>query len=319
MSNEASPFDDFRALLARMPGPDAGAIRARHVRMHAAPAEATAGLGRLGDLAGWVAAWQGRPAAVRRPLLAVFAGTHGAADAQAQAQTAARVEAIASGAAALSGICASVDLGLKVFDLALDVPTGSIAREAALDARGCAATMAFGMEALIGEPDLLCLGALGVGGEASAAAIAAALFGRPLRDWVGDAAVAGIVEAALACHAGALADPFELLSRLGGRETAAIAGAILAARAARVPVIIDGMAATAAAAILQAADPAALDHCLFAHVSAEPGHRRLLEAMNKVPLLALGLGSGEGEGAALAAGVVKSAIAAEDAATAALA
>ena len=98
-----------------------------------------------------------------------------------------------------------------------------------------------------------------------------------------------------------------MLRRLGGREIAAMAGAILAARVERIPVLIDGYVATAAAAILHAANERALDHCLIGHVSAEPGHIKVLEKLGKTPLLALGMRLGEGTGAALAAGIVKSA------------
>ena len=120
---------------------------------------------------------------------------------------------------------------------------------------------------------------------------------------------AAVIEQALALHAAHLGDPLEVLRRLGGREVAAMAGAIIAARLQRVPVIIDGYVATAAAAILWSMDKSALDHCLFGHVSAEPGHIDALEAMDKVPLLALGMRLGEGTGAALAAGIVKAAAA----------
>jgi nicotinate-nucleotide--dimethylbenzimidazole phosphoribosyltransferase len=116
-----------------------------------------------------------------------------------------------------------------------------------------------------------------------------------------------VVAAALACHAGHLSDPLEVLRRLGGREVAAMAGAILAARMSRVPVIIDGFVATAAAVVLYALNRDALDHCLFGHVSAEPGHRRALEGMGKTALLDFGMRLGEGTGAALAAGIVKAA------------
>jgi nicotinate-nucleotide--dimethylbenzimidazole phosphoribosyltransferase len=85
-------------------------------------------------------------------------------------------------------------------------------------------------------------------------------------------------------------------------------GAILAARINRVPVIVDGYVATAAAAVLFAMDPGALDHCLFGHVSAEPAHARALAHMDKTPLLNLGMRLGEGTGAALAAGIVKAAV-----------
>jgi nicotinate-nucleotide--dimethylbenzimidazole phosphoribosyltransferase len=77
----------------------------------------------------------------------------------------------------------------------------------------------------------------------------------------------------------------------------------------RIPVIIDGYVATAAAAILKAANPSALDHCLIGHVSAEPGHMASIQKLGKTPLLALGMRLGEGTGAALAAGIVKAAAA----------
>ena len=86
-----------------------------------------------------------------------------------------------------------------------------------------------------------------------------------------------------------------------------MAGAILAARFERTPVVIDGFVATAAAAVLHAMTPHALDHCVFAHVSAEAGHKRALAALKVRPLFDLGLRLGESTGAALAAGVIKAA------------
>ncbi len=223
----------------------------------------------------------------------------------------------AAGGAAINQICLAYDLGLKVYDLALDMPTGDITREAALDEAACAGTMAFGMEAIAGGVDLLCVGEMGIGNTTVAAAVLCALFGGEAADWVGlgtgvDAAglerKRAAVAAALAHHAGHLKDPLEVLRRLGGRELAAMAGAILAARLERVPVIVDGFVATAAAAVLFALDRGALDHCLFGHVSAEAAHRRALDRMGKAPLLDLGMRLGEGTGAALAAGIVKAAV-----------
>ena len=90
---------------------------------------------------------------------------------------------------------------------------------------------------------------------------------------------------------------------------AAIAGAILAARLQRVPVILDGYVVCAAAAVLHAMSPTILDHCVAGHRSAEGAHGRVLERLGKPPLLDLGLRLGEGSGAALAAGLVKAALA----------
>ncbi len=227
------------------------------------------------------------------------------------------VENFAAGGAAINQICLANSLGLKVYDLALDMPTGDITVEAALDEATCAATMAFGMESIAGGIDLLCIGEMGIGNTTIAATILAALFGGDAAEWVGPGTgvdAAGIarkqaaVNASLATHAAHLSDPLEVLRRVGGRELAAMAGAVLAARMNHVPVIVDGYVATAAAAVLYAMDKRALDHCLFGHVSAEPAHQKALARMDKRPLLDLGMRLGEGTGAALAAGIVKAAL-----------
>lgn len=114
----------------------------------------------------------------------------------------------------------------------------------------------------------------------------------------------------VALHAGL--DPLRLLAALGGREQAAICGAVLAARAARIPVLLDGYICTAAVAPLHGANPALLDHCLIAHQSAEPGHARLCAAMAKQPVLSLGMALGEGTVAALALMVLRGALACHD-------
>jgi nicotinate-nucleotide--dimethylbenzimidazole phosphoribosyltransferase len=82
----------------------------------------------------------------------------------------------------------------------------------------------------------------------------------------------------------------------------------LAARAARIPVILDGFICTAAAAALYAADPRLLDHCLVGHASAEPGHRRLLAAIGKKAVVEFDMRLGEGSGAALALGILRAAL-----------
>ncbi|WP_299620295.1 nicotinate-nucleotide--dimethylbenzimidazole phosphoribosyltransferase, partial [Pelagibius sp.] len=100
-----------------------------------------------------------------------------------------------------------------------------------------------------------------------------------------------------------------VLRRVGGRELAAIARAILAARMARTPVLLDGYACTAAAAVIHALQPAAIDHCWVSHVSAEPGHARLLERLGKEALIDLKLRLGEASGAMTAVLLLKAAVA----------
>ena len=313
------PFDDFRALLAKLPPLDAAP--ALRVRENFARMEKPAGsLGRMEDIAAWLAGASGRMPAVIRPIVAIFAGNHGVArhgiSPQAVDATQRSVELAAAGGAAVNQVCIAYDLGLKLYDLALDLPTADFTEEAALDERDCAATMAFGMEAVAGGVDLIALGNVGVGGSTIAAAISAALFGGSGADWVGPgsgadiatiARKAEIVDRGLKLHAAHLKEPLEVLRRFGGREFAAVAGAILAARLEKAPVLLDGFATTAAAAVLHRIDPAALDHCLLSHVSTEPGHRKLADELGLKPLLDLGIGQGEGTGAALAAGLVKAA------------
>jgi nicotinate-nucleotide--dimethylbenzimidazole phosphoribosyltransferase len=280
-------------------------------------------LGRLEHLVAWLGAWQGKGSpSLDRPLVCVFAGSHGVTargvSAFPDAVNRQMLENFAAGGAAINQICAAYGLGFKVFDLAIDLPTGDITVGPAFDEKACVATMAFGMEAVAAGTDCLAVGEMGIGNTTIAAAIYAALFGGEAAHWVGrgtgvDAAGIGrkvaAVEAALAHHAGHLDDPLEVLARLGGREIAAMAGAILAARLQRVPVVLDGYVATAAAAILHAIDPSALDHCLAGHVSAEGAHADVLERLGLVPLLALGMRLGEGSGAAMALGLLKGALA----------
>jgi nicotinate-nucleotide--dimethylbenzimidazole phosphoribosyltransferase len=317
----ALPFDDIRALLENLPEADAeaaSAARARNAELTKPPGS----LGRLEDLAEFIAAWQGRnPPRITRPVVVVFAGNHGVVRQGVAAYppevTAQMVLNFQKGGAAINQLCRVFGLGLKVFELALSKPTRDITDDAALEEAECVAAMAFGMEAISDSADLLCLGEMGIGNTTIAAALSAALFGGRGKDWVGpgtgvDAAglkrKADAVDRALALHGAHLGDPLEALRRLGGRELAAIAGAIIAARHNRIPVLLDGFVATAAAAVLARANPKALDHCLAAHCSAEPAHRALLRKIGKEPLLDLGMRLGEASGAALAAAILKAAV-----------
>jgi nicotinate-nucleotide--dimethylbenzimidazole phosphoribosyltransferase len=315
------PFDDIRQLIADLPGPSetaAASVRARDATL----TKPAGSLGRLEEIAVWLATWQGkeRPT-VARPLVAVFAANHGVAARGVSAYPAAVTEQMVAnftaGGAAINQICSAYGLGLKVFELALEQPTPDIVETDAFDEKSCAATIAYGMEAIAGGVDVLCLGEMGIANTTVAAAIFYALYGGEAADWVGRGT--GVDDAGLMRKADAVAaavrrvglqrDPLEVLRRLGGREIAAMAGAIIAARTERVPVIIDGFVTTAAAAILQAARADAIDHCLFAHRSAEAAHGAVLKRLGQMPLLDLHLRLGEGTGAALAAGIVKAAAA----------
>lgn len=301
------PLDDLRDLLAGIEPPDRGAGAAMEAAF-ARAGYAGGGLGRLKTLAIWLAETRGRmPPPIGRAGVALYAATHGFEDGRKDAlsQQQRRVEAVAAGAAAVSHLCVANDLSLNVYDLALDLPSADIVAAASLDERACAATLAFGMEATAEAGDLLCLGTLGEQADIAAISVLAALAGE-----AGTPAGAGgrTVRAALSFHAAHLADPLEALRRLGGRDVAALAGAIVAARVQRIPVVLDGLPALAAAAVLDRLKPGAIAHCILAGAdTAEALHYSRLLGMEA--LLALGVGEGGGCGAAVAGGLVKTAAA----------
>jgi nicotinate-nucleotide--dimethylbenzimidazole phosphoribosyltransferase len=159
---------------------------------------------------------------------------------------------------------------------------------------------------------------MGIGNTTAAAAVAAALFGGGGMRWAGRgtgidarglARKRAVIDNALARHAAVLDDPLSIAAALGGRELAAILGAALAARRQRIPVLLDGFVSTAAAAPLHKLNAVALDHALAGHVSAEAGHRMLLEEVRLAPLLDLNMRLGEGSGAAVAVLVLRAALA----------
>ncbi|WP_375636070.1 MULTISPECIES: nicotinate-nucleotide--dimethylbenzimidazole phosphoribosyltransferase [unclassified Bartonella] len=317
----ASPFDDFRALLTNLPVADEfSIILAKKRQKNLTKEQGT--LGKLGDIAVWYAGWRGtEKPIVTRPLVAIFSGNHGIVEENVtpfpQSMTQKMVQNFASGGAAINQICIAYDLGLKIFDLALEYPTMNITKDAAMDERSAAATMAFGMESIAGGTDLLCIGEMGIGNTTIASALCLALFGGEVEEWTengkeseGDFYQRKIaaVNTAISLHKDYFNDPFEIMRRLGGREIAAMVGAILAARIEKIPVILDGFVATAAAAVLYKMHPKALDHTLVGHVSSEAAHRKLLKKIGKEPLLDLGMRLGEGTGAAMAAGIVKAAV-----------
>lgn len=314
-------LDEMRRVLADLPGPhlEAGsACLARDARLTKPPGS----LGRLEQLTHWMSLWQGKhPPTSRRPRVAVFAGNHGVTvhgvSAFPQTVTRQMVENFVAGGAAVNQLCTVMDADLRVYELGLDQPTADFTQEAALSDEECARAIAYGMMAVEPGVDVLAVGEMGIGNSTSAAALCYGLFGGEAREWVGPGTgVSGermqtklrVVEDGVSRHREWCRDGMDWLRAVGGLELAAIVGAIVAARMARVPVLLDGFACTAAAATLWAVDRHALDHCEIAHVSAEPGHRRLLDRMGRKPILDLGMRLGEASGAALALGIVKAAL-----------
>ncbi|TCT13564.1 nicotinate-nucleotide-dimethylbenzimidazole phosphoribosyltransferase [Tepidamorphus gemmatus] len=322
MTDRFASLDALRSACANLPAPDKGAGAAARARQ-AVLTKPPGSLGRLEWLAEWLAEWQRRPVPrLERVLVLVFAGNHGitrrGVSAFPASVTAQMVANFAAGGAAINQLCAAAGAELRVTALDLDAPTADFTEAPAMTEAEFLAAVATGYGAVSADIDLLCVGEMGIGNTTTAAALAAALFGGDGEHWAGrgtgvdDAGLArkrATVDAGLARHAAALSDPLAAAAALGGRELAAILGAVLAARHAGVPVLLDGFVSTAAAAPLARLAPGGLDHAVIAHASAEAGHRKLAAALGKEPLLDLGMRLGEASGAAAAVPILRAAVA----------
>ncbi|MEM9550752.1 MAG: nicotinate-nucleotide--dimethylbenzimidazole phosphoribosyltransferase [Pseudomonadota bacterium] len=322
MLPELSDLDALRAHLTAAPEPDAAALDAANAR-NAQLTKPAGALGRLEELAIWYAGWRGDGCPrIENPQVIVFAGNHGVARLGVSAfppeVTEQMVLNFEAGGAAINQLAAEAGARMDVHALDLDRPTADFTEGPAMDAAEFRDALRCGWEAVDTSADLLVVGEMGIGNTTSAAAIGLALFGGETANWVGrgtgvdDAGLAlktEVVKRGAVRHGDAARDGLDVLQCLGGRELAAMAGAIAAARVARIPVILDGFICTAAAACLAKTAAGALDHALAGHLSAEGAHRRLLDELGKAPLLDLGLRLGEGSGAALAMQVLKAAVA----------
>lgn len=313
---------EFHAALAAATGPDASA-RAGAEERNGQLTKPPGALGQLEDLAIWYAAWRGdaRPR-INAPQVLIFAGNHGVAARGVSAfppeVTVQMVANFAHGGAAINQLSTLAGATMSVHPIDLDTPTADFTQGPAMSEDEVMAAINVGWNAVDPASDLLVVGEMGIGNTTSAAAIAHALFGGTPEDWTGrgtgvdEAGIAlksRVVADGLAANPEAGTDPLQALRCVGGRELAAMAGAIARARVLHIPVILDGFICTAAAATLERAVSGALDHAVAGHVSDEQAHGRMLGHLGKTPLLRLDLRLGEGSGAALAIQILRGAIA----------
>jgi nicotinate-nucleotide--dimethylbenzimidazole phosphoribosyltransferase len=306
-----------------LPGPDAAAVAGAQARQ-AELTKPPGSLGRLEELAAFVAGWRGMPRPrIDRAQALVFAGNHGicaqGVNPFPQGVTALMVSNFEAGGAAINQLCRVVGAELTVVPFDLDRPTRDFTDGDAMTEAECLDAVKRGAASVDLAADVLILGEMGIGNSTVSAALAHAVCGGAPADWVGRgtgsdaegvARKVEVVARGAARHAGL--PPLRALAALGGFEQAALCGAVLAARMARIPVLLDGYICTAAVAPLHGAMPGSLDHCLVGHLSAEPGHARLCAAIGKTPILNLGMALGEGTGAALALAVLRGALACHD-------
>ncbi len=338
---ETSPEQRMSALLAAVRRPDEAAGRAARERQ-AQLTKPPGALGALEDLSVRLAAMAGRcpPPVPERPAVAVFAGDHGvhAADVTPWPQevTASMVENLRAGGAALSVLARACDARVVVVDVGVATPvepsgdvlsrrvrpgTADLSRGPAMtldDARTAVLVGADVAAALVADGhDLLLTGDMGIGNTTPSACLVAALTGHPAEEVTGrgagaDDATLARKTAVVAAAVGRLApeerrDPLRLLAAVGGLEHAALAGFVLGAAGAGVPVLLDGVIAGSAALVAAELAPEVAGHLVAGHRSVEPAHALVLAALGLRPLLDLDLRLGEGSGAALAVPTVRAA------------
>jgi nicotinate-nucleotide--dimethylbenzimidazole phosphoribosyltransferase len=268
---------------------------------------------------------------IERPWITVFAGDHGVVaegvSAFPQEVTCQMLANFVGGGAAVAVLARNVGARLEVVDAGslASAPmdgvvwgkagfgTRNFCVEPAMREADCAAALGIGRQAVeravADQADLFVGGEMGIGNSTAAAALGGALLGLPGAalagpgtgvDAAGVARKAAAIDRGLARHAALLDDPEAALRCLGGFEIAALAGAFVACAQARLPVLVDGFIATAAALAACRLNPSTRAWLLFGHASAEPGHARLLEALAARPVLQLDMRLGEGSGAAAA-------------------
>lgn len=298
-------------------------------------------LGRLEEIAAQVAAITGNPLPeLPRKAAILMAADHGVVvegvSAYPQEVTAQMVANFARGGAAMSVLSRHVGAELVIVDIgvAQDLPPlpGVLTRKVAYGTRnftqGPAMTreeaeraVAVGLdvvrEAIHRGAGLIALGDMGIGNTTASTAILAAYSGRPVPELVGrgtginDERLAkkiGAIERALAVNQPNADDAWDVLTKVGGLEIAGLAGVAIGAAAARCPVVVDGFIAGAAALIAVGLAPAVKDYLLASHLSAEPGHRLMLELLGLKPILVMDMRLGEGTGAALAMPIIEAAL-----------
>ena len=303
------------------------------VRRQAQLTKPPGALGRLEAVAIQLAALQGveRPS-LERVRIAVFAGDHGVVaegvSAFPQAVTGEMVKNFARGGAAISVLAREIGAVLEVVDLGtvndpgpldgvlrarLGASTANFTCEPAMTAEQLEQALATGRaaveRALAAGTQLFIAGEMGIGNTTAASALTCALLGLSGAamagpgtgiDASGVARKAAVIDRALSLHAERLSNPVEALRCLGGFELAAIAGAAIACAQRGLPFLVDGFIATASALAAVRMQPTVRGWLLFSHASAEPGHARLMQALDAQALIDLGLRLGEGSGAAVA-------------------
>jgi nicotinate-nucleotide--dimethylbenzimidazole phosphoribosyltransferase len=220
------------------------------------------------------------------------------------------------------GVAAELPASLPIVHRKVAFGTANLASGPAMTVEQALAAIDVGLD-LAGRdgdraPDIVCLGEMGIGNTTAATSILAAVTGLPVAELTGRGTgidddtwrhKVAVIERALAVNRPDPADPLAVLAKVGGLEIAALVGLALGAAARRIPVLVDGFIATAAALVAAELCPAARGYMIAGHRSVEIGHRVALERLELEAIVALDLRLGEGTGAALALPILDAALA----------
>ena len=279
-------------------------------------------LGRLEDFAIWMAGWQKR----KKPKMdnfqcIIYAANHGVANKKVSAYpaevTKQMVANFKNGGAAINQLCNLAKVKLSVIPIKLETPTKDFSKEKAMEQDEIIEAMQLGFNSVSNDCDLLILGEMGISNTSAATAISCALFNESVEKWTGLGTgiskqklkhKISVIKSGLKLHGKNFKTVGKILEAFGGREMAAIAGSVIAARVKGIPVLLDGFITTVSAATLTLFNKNILDHCLISHQSSEPGHSGVISHLKKKPILDLNMRLGEGSGAVVASLIIRAAL-----------
>lgn len=279
-------------------------------------------LGKLEKYAIWMAGWQKK----KHPTMdnfqcLIFAANHGVAKKNVSAYPAEVTEQMVknfqNGGAAINQLCDFADIKLSVIPISLEKPTNDFSEEKAMSYDETISAMQLGFDSVPTSCDLLILGEMGISNTTVATAISCALYNGPVNKWTGKGTgiseyklknKISVIKTGLKLHGTNFNSVCKILKSFGGREMAAIVGAIIAARIIGIPVLLDGFISTVSAATLCLFKKNILEHCLISHLSSEPAHRHVISRLKKEPIVDLNMRLGEGSGGAVAALIIKAAL-----------
>ncbi len=279
-------------------------------------------LGRLEEFATWVGSVQNTATpTVQFPALRLFAGAHGITEEGVSLcpihVNAQMVQNFKNGGAAINTLCRSNQVDFQAIDAGIDSPTRNFLKEPAMSLEETEAAMKLGWDAVPEFCDLFAVGEMGIGNTTPSAAILSTILDIPVETITGRGAgltdellenKINVLQRGLENRKNDLNSPLEILAALGGREIAAMTGAILRAASLNIPIVLDGVISAAAAAVAFEMEPKARQKCIAGHRSAEPAHSAFLKHYDFRPIMELDMRLGEGTGAAVAMGVIRNAV-----------